>query len=743
MRTTKRSTKADRRLKGRIRPQFDRLEPRLALSGTNSILPSDSGLDGSSTTQSSNSPINSTLSIVSTDPTSSSNLASSPTTLTVTFDRPVDDFSIGNADFELLHVESDGTTQPLSLGEAQLIENLDPNDPTGSQISLDLTKPLLDGHYQLLVLGSNQLAGLDGTSLASDGTDTVISDFTIGSKSNGLDSAVDLGTPTSTDTVHSDVLDLSSNPTAVNYYKVTLASGHQWRLGLEVLLTGKGGSISTTLSLFDSQGKLVTTSSVGTESDPGDPYLFAGLGPGVYYVGLSARGNVPDSSGVYNQSGQSVAGSASSQTGGPYQLHVVADPADQPTRVLGLQLNHDDPLSKDPTGLTVQFNGSIQLATLKSATVPAVDLIDQNGRVWSMTPTQYTASAGQLSFLFDQTLPAGVYSFELTGSGGLVDLAGRAPVAPGLPQGVLGTFRVQPTVVPKNDLGALLPTIAETGLKANLALGSQSTLVKHFTIVAPGVYSLTGLHAVTGVGFTLTDANSKIVASSSNTTPNDSFDVFLAGGAYTLTLTNSNHSPAVLPIIIEERGILFSQLLDGGVAQGPAFSLRLVTPVANFGQTSDSDPGATTPVPSLLNNDSTGASPPSTSPNFSGSGSASAGQETGGTTISAVPGSSATATPISSPGSTVSVTLSANKDLTGPTPTSTNSTASGSVSAPSGQDSVGFASPSVAGYAISAGPIAGASIHDGSTSSAQLAIGTITPVGPSPSFLLFGVGPVG
>ena len=687
MRTIKGRKKADRRLNGRHRPHFDRLECRLPLSGSGSSLTTGSSLVNGTSTRSSHSAIDSSLSIISTNPSTSSKLALSPSTLTVRFDRPLDDFSIGNGDFGLVQVGSDGTTKPLAVGATKLVEVLDPSDSTGSQIALTLAKPLIDGHYELLSLGDNQLQGIDGTSLANDGQDVVISDFTIGAESNGFSSAVDLGIPTSTDTIHSDVLNLAGDPSAVNYYKLTLAPGHHWRLGLEISTQADRGRLDSTLSLFDANGHLVATNSVGRADDPGDPYLFAGLAPGVYYVGVSAKGNVPGPTGVYGLSNTIIGSSASGQTGGPFQLHIVADVADQPTKVLGLRVDHADPLSSNPTGLTLQFDGSIQLSALTTSKQPAVTLVDQNGQDWPLIPTQYVEALGQLSFVLNQALPAGHYSVELTGQGGLVDLAGQTPVVDGLPPGVLGTFKVAPTTKAPGDLGPILPSVAISGLDANLVVSPLSTLSRPFVIVVPGVYSLRGVNATKGVTFSLTDARSNVIANSSNATKEGSADVYLTSGSYTLTLANANALPSDVAITILERGILFSQLLDGGVGQGPAFNLRLVTPMTNFGQTTDL---------------------------FSG--------------------------PIASDSPTttrVSTATQPTSPSTNRAPVGTESSSPSTSLLPSGGDTQAGAVGPISGGTTSAG-----SARDG-FSTPTLAIGTATPVGPSSAFLLYNVGPVG
>ena len=231
-------------------------------------------------------------------------LSASPTDLFITFDRPIDDFSLSNFDFTLVHVAADGSTTPLGISEASYSEALDPDDPTGSRIDLTLTSPCFLG----VTAFSWTPTARSRVSTAPRWRATVRTRFCLHSQSaarrpsshtpqTGLASAVDLGTIGSTETIHSDVLDLASDPGHVLYYKINVAPGHHWRLGVAITTEQTSNSLASALSLFDAEGKLIPTDNEGLPGDVNDPYLFAGLAPGTYYVGVSAQKNVPDASG--------------------------------------------------------------------------------------------------------------------------------------------------------------------------------------------------------------------------------------------------------------------------------------------------------------------------------------------------------------------------------------------------------------------------------------------------------------
>jgi methionine-rich copper-binding protein CopC len=606
MRMTKRRNTSDRRIIGRLQPSFDRLEARTVMSGS-SI---DTGFFGG-TSQFDLSTPTSPLAIASTSPANSASLTSSPNSLTVTFNKPLNGFSVGIADFELVHVNSDGSTSPVASSETQLIESLDFTNPLGDQIDLSLSRPLAEGHYQLILLGSSQLTGTDGSLVTDNGQDQVISDFTIAPEESGLLGSTDLGTIGATVDQSTGDLNLSGDPGAVNYYQLTLASGHRWSLGLAVQSQSLGSSLDTTLSLFDSQGKLIATDSAGLLNDPDDPFLFEGLDPGTYYVGISAQGNVPKADGTYDPTTSYLANQGN---GGSYQLQAVAEIADQPTQVLGVRLDQADPLLGSPTGLTLQFSGALQVAGLAYQTEPPLKLVDQNGTSWGVTTVGYDAALGQLQVVFNQALPSGSYTLEMTSPTSLLDLADAEPVAPGLSVGELASFQVGTSVpLPSSDLGPIYPGAGTSSLSSPIVVGAGATVTRQFVVLEAGVYSVEGVSPSSGVSFTLNDSGGTVLGSGPWVSTNGSVDVTLPEGIDTLVLSNPTGQSVEVPLTILHKESVFSQLMDGGIAQGAALSLRLVTPQANFGAstgltlTTSTGTGAS-PTPSTLSSTAPGSS---------------------------------------------------------------------------------------------------------------------------------------
>ena len=124
-------------------------------------------------------------------------------------------------------------------------------------------------------------------------------------------------------------------------------------------------------------------------------------------------------------------------------------------------------------------------------------MVDQAGRTWPVAFANYNESEARISYLFRQPLPEGVYTVRLPAQGGLVDLAGLSPVAPGQPEGVLGTFTVGPSQARSDptDLGALLPDAALTGVPIDVALAPGASVSYRVVLTFPSFYTFQGQYS--------------------------------------------------------------------------------------------------------------------------------------------------------------------------------------------------------------------------------------------------------
>ena len=321
--------------------------------------------------------------------------------------------------------------------------------------------------------------------------DQVLTDFTIEPPGVKLSDATPLGTVGPAPIVTSGALDLQNKPTDVALYQVTLPDGHFWRFGAEISAHRDGGTLTTDLSLFDAQGHVIVSSKVGRPDFLQDPYLFAGLTPGTYYIGVSDPENIPGQPGGYDPVTGTPGSVPPTQTGGAFRLHLVAHPEDTPTELLGFGLNWADPLDQSPTSVTLAFSSPLNLDSLRGDPTKGLILQDQNGQTWPLTAVGGDEGLCQYTFLFDQRLPAGQYTLRLPSQGGLTDLAGVHPVAPGEPPDVLATWTVAPGTgrANPNDLGALLHNSVD-GVSRSDVIAPGGAVTYRFVVTVPGEYSL-------------------------------------------------------------------------------------------------------------------------------------------------------------------------------------------------------------------------------------------------------------
>ncbi len=532
MNTTHRRRRPVRSRTARTALHFDRLEPRLALSA------GPSGL----------------LSITSADPASGARLAVPPAGLTVTFDRPLLPFSLA-ADFRLDRVAADGSEssadEGASLGESP--------GTTPDQLVLTPGTPLDPGHYRLYLLGDSGLRGLDGSTIAG-GADLLVDDFSVGSPATGPGKAVDLGSPVGVVATASGSLDPAGDPGAIDYYRVELPRGHFWRLGIEANAARIGSTLLPALTVYDAQGDAISTRNESFPGDPGDPYAYLGLGPGVYYIGVSVRSDVPSDA-------------------GPFRLQVVADPADAPTTVVSSSLDHADPTESVATGLTLRFSGPLDGGAMQGNAGDLVQVVDASGRAWSTLAISYDLPQSALKVAFDQALPAGHYRVELMEQGGLVDLAGKSPVAPGLQAGTLAEFTVAaaPPANKPGDYGPVFWDQLQGSLSAVVHLGPGEVGTYRFVITVPATYDLQTTSLGSAPTFT-----AHVGGATESLDPGvlgliRDHVVPLPPGVITLDVTGGPLGSTIDWSFLVAGG-RSGLLLDNGVGQASGLGLRLIAP---------------------------------------------------------------------------------------------------------------------------------------------------------------------
>ena len=339
-----------------------------------------------------------------------------------------------------------------------------------------------------------------------------------------------------------------------------------------------GETLDTALALFDDQGRLIASDAVGLPDTPKDPYLFAGLQQGTYYVGVSGVGNLPGLPGGYDPATGSPGSVTQTQNGGPFTLHVVADPVDTPPTVLGLTLDHADPADSAPTGLTLAFSRAIAVTGQFGDRAPslsnAIEVVDQAGQDWPVQVSNYSEADAKISYLFDTSLPPGHYLVKLPEQGGLTDLAGLSPVAAGQPSEVLGQFDVAGRQGEQNplDLGALLPAAAAAGVPIDVILSPGQSITYRVVVTVPGQYIFQEQSSGDPPSVQITG-----LALDRPLSPAGTNDTLLSPGVYSIQFEAPTDGPVQVHLFVRLSSDQTEIVLANGVGQGPALSLRLIT----------------------------------------------------------------------------------------------------------------------------------------------------------------------
>jgi hypothetical protein len=557
---------------GRCIPRLERLEQRLALTTSPSLSP------------------------LNTLPAANAVLTSSPGSITVHFQGQMDPTSLGliGGDVVIAVKGADGSWTSVFDDLNLPVETVNVN-PISNTTDLTLTlasnQTLPAGNYAIVLPDTTSILDVNENPITLnltpnfelldksggpfeqfDGGGQILSQFTVAKPGVTLAQAIDLKTlkPNFNSTSPTGTLDLTSDPGAVALYKFTVPAGHFWQFGAEVNSLN-GSVLSSSIALFSANGTMIATSSTGQPGALYDAYLFEGLQPGTYYIGVSGRGNLPNVPGGYDP----VAGTSSSipqsQPGGSFQLDMTIVPADSPTQFLNFQLNHADPLDPTPTGVVLAFNGNLDPQTLAGDPSRGFVLVNASGQQFGMTLTGYNQASGRYTFLFDSRLPAGHYSIVVP-QGGATDLIGRAPFAAGEPAGVLGTFDVAsaPTssLIP-NNLGTLYPNNLKAGITNQTEIDPGTQVAYRFVVENAGLFgfdiqAVGGTLGVQMLGISTTTFGKFGVSVKQGA---ETMSGFLTEGVYYLQFTNSGTTALELTWTIRQNTPKDS-LLANGLGQG-------------------------------------------------------------------------------------------------------------------------------------------------------------------------------
>jgi hypothetical protein len=512
-------------------------------------------------------------------------------------------------DFEIDQVGKDGTfiNQIVGPSNRPAMEYVSDASVAGTpsvQVAIPISGTALQpGHYQVSVEGSTTLAllfdaiepGPAWDAVAASFQPLVIGQFAVHGQGASFQNASALPAPGSGVTTITGYLNPDDYRSAVDLYKFTLGPTptNLWQFGVSVQAQSIGSPLQPDVTIFRADGSVVASrlSGTGLPANPSDPYLFAGLSSGTYYLGVSGAGNLPYGSKGYDPQLAIPGASGLKQPGGPFpfQLSFVAIPYSRPTTAIDAKLIWLDPLSSSPTNITLNFSGPIDLSNLfvVDQAQGALQLIDSANRAWPITANSYDPGTHQLNMLLDEPLPAGSYRLISPASNPLSDVVGQPVFAPGQPAGVFAAFTVAPPsgvsipgnlgVLWPNQIGVSPSSIGDTFTESvHLAPGQAVTY--RFVAVVAGLYKLQ----------TVVDSGSLLIQQfgpsgmntlNAGTTTRISNSIMrLASGVYGIRFADVSAQPAEFQWQLKIASVDWEKIVYNGVGQSAALALSLLSP---------------------------------------------------------------------------------------------------------------------------------------------------------------------
>jgi hypothetical protein len=534
----------------------------------------------------------------------------------------LDGDTLGNNDeFAIYRVGADGLATPfLGTSSSPLqvaVTTVADSAGTTIQSQMIITPAagdpsLLPGTYQIDIEPGTSLdaafSQIDTSPAWTSSQPITIAQFTVLGRGRTLGDATHLGDIGPTTLSVTGFVDPQGSQSQVALYQFTLPPGHSWQLNAQVLAQSIGSPLNAGLSLFDSNGDVVTTSNSGQglASNWKDPSLIQGLAPGTYYLGISASGNLPGRPNGYDLKTGTPGTSGFDGSDGAFRLNLVASPAVGSTTLTSHNLDYSDPLEPSPTGLDLTFSGPIDATSLfaPDQQETALEVVDSWGQVWPITPVNYQTSTHTLNFIFDESLPAGSYSLVDPAQGGLTDLSGLPLVVPaGNPPGVMASWTVAPTTGSSDpdNLGVIWPGPVNVTWNSaitrttDLTAGQDTTY--RFVVICPGVYEVQ-TEADTGqIDLDVTGAGGTTELDAPGLTGLNHSLMNLSAGVYSMTVADDGSQSAGVQWTLKPIVLDYEKVIENGVGQSPVLTLVVTAPGADSQSGATANPGAANAVP--------------------------------------------------------------------------------------------------------------------------------------------------
>ena len=535
-------------------------------------------------------------------PIDGASISQSPQDLIITFNGLSVPALMGSFDVQIEELHRDGTKTPVWSADSPPLEE---SDDTGTELIVPLQTfdwstfgydklTLTAGKYEIDLLGGTGLAYAasgafgPGPQVWDPNQDHAIGTFIITGQGTTLGAATSLGVMGSAIQTTWGELNPNDSQDAVDLYRFTLPEGHFWQVGLAVKAQSIGSSLLPALSLMDSNGSVLATrdSGTGLPSSPNDPYLLVGLDPGTYYVGVSGAGNLPSAPRGYDPV-LGIPGSGGLRQSSelfPFELGLFASPHDQPTRLLNVTVNSNDPHVSSPSELDLTFSGPIDVSQLflPDSDETAIQVIDSSGQVWPITAESYEVNTYNLKMIFDQPLPPGNYKLISAPLHGLTDLAGQPVSASPVESGVMASWEVVRQTTPRavHDLGILWPNSSIVTSQGGAGPFMQTTVLTpgqsidyRWSVIVPGFYKLqTQLNGGPVAIFNNWDGQASVLDPGTTDGLND-YIMNQDDGVYTLRFVNESSQVATINWVLSIAQLDWEKILNNGVGQTSALSL--------------------------------------------------------------------------------------------------------------------------------------------------------------------------
>ncbi len=531
------------------------LDQRLALAGVSAALMSSAVPVGTSLRVDQITPIQN----VGGDRSLSFDSATQPA-FSVRVDRQLNQTSLGDNDFQVEEVASDGSWTSLPSRTTRLQELLDPTDPTGQTLTVSFAGTFDPGTYRLVLLGSNSLGGLNETETSV--ADQVLNTFTVGDASTGPTTLLDLGNLQSPGTTQ--MLPVAADPETISLTRFVLSPSTSNDL------TARFDNLDPStfhFNLYNADQQLIFNASGDNLAS-----LDQNLVGGTYFLG------------VY-QTADSATPIGSIAT--TFSITAESNTAPIVTAITPVNFNEE---SSNSDSLVVQFAGLTLPAHYKDTSTPVYSLTDGNGKSWDVTPTAYDPTTNELALRLPGYLPTGHYSLMATPD---------ASSSTGDQQVFLGGFDSTLRPLAPGDLGTIFPENYQAKWGALSHLGSGQSTLQQFSIVQAGHYDLATSNNSVGV---------RLIRVGSTTAGNQAFapsgdsTYYLQPGVYELVATNASTSSQTVAFAVLPIQDSAETLSLGGVGQMPATSghLALLGGLATAGSTTQADSTASSEAPDRL-----------------------------------------------------------------------------------------------------------------------------------------------